>query len=515
MKPNFHISDADLHSSIFEGTPQCSMEAIESHIGECDHCRQRLEDLAASSEWRGKIRHSLQDTVGPDALNLTAEHRVDRPAATTLSEDEKLDLRVALRELAPLLTAASHPEFMGRIGRYDIETVVGRGGMGVVVKGFDTELHRPVAIKIMLPRWAANGTARQRFAREARAAAAMLHPNVIAIHGVDEVDDVPYLVMPYIAGPSLQTLVESAGPLPERDIVRIAMQIASGLGAAHAQGLVHRDIKPANILVDNHVNRVLITDFGLVRAEHDASMTQTGWIAGTPNFMSPEQSRGADVDARSDLFSLGSLLYFLATGTPPFAAETPIGVLHRIGNDQPVPVQKRNEEISSTLQDLIARLMDKRPESRFQSAAELESYLEQYIAYLHRPTDRKRPPKLHSMRRKRRSTELLIGTFTLSLATILFAVWSWGGPGLWNARPKNGELKTSNQPVLAWPEIQEKYQLLDSLDYDKQLRQLWQETEALQHSLIDSEPVGRSDPFFQQVDALQRQMTEGATPKGP
>ena len=505
MNPTFHISDADLQSSIMEGTPQCSMDELEQHLAECSSCRERLERFAASAEWRGKIRESLIATVGHESFELTQEHRkADWEKASYPSEDA-FDLPTALRELKPLLQPATHPELLGRIGRYDIEKPIGRGCMGVVVKGFDTELHRPVAIKIMLPRWSANGTARQRFAREARAAAAILHPNVIAIHGVDEIDSVPYLVMPYIAGPTLQSLVESTGPLPENEIVRIAKQIASGLAAAHSQGLVHRDIKPGNILVDQHGHRVWIVDFGLVRAEHDASMTQTGWIAGTPNFMSPEQCRGMDVDGRSDLFSLGSVLYFLATGALPFAAEAPMGVLHRIGNEEPQSVRKRNETISATLAELIERLMAKKPEHRFQTAAELERYLEQYITYLHRPGEQRRPPRLKPLRSKRRIRGLVAGTVALVVSTSLFAMWSWGlGPFSEFSSPTP---PTAPEPALAtWPELVEKYELLGDTEYDRQIEQLTLQVEALQQSMTATDSIGEENTFLRQWNDLKHQL---------
>ncbi len=149
---------------------------------------------------------------------------------------------------------------------------------------------------------------------------------------VDETDTMPWFVMPYIASPSLQELVDESGALPEGEIARIGLQIASGLAAAHGQGLVHRDIKPENILVDNEINRVVITDFGLARRDTEATITQTGVLAGSLNYMSPEQARSEDVDGRSDLFSLGALLYFLATGHVPFRADTLAGVIHNVSN---------------------------------------------------------------------------------------------------------------------------------------------------------------------------------------
>jgi len=181
--------------------------------------------------------------------------------------------------------------------------------MGIVFKGFDTELNRPVAINILSSYLAGIGSALKRFAREARAAAAVVHDHVVPIHNVETERETPFLMMKYIGGESLQCRIDREGALELCEILRIGNQVASGLAAAQQQGLVHRDIKPSNILMEQGVERALITDFGLARASDDASLTQTGFHPGTPQYMSPEQSSGEPVDARSDLFSLGSVLY--------------------------------------------------------------------------------------------------------------------------------------------------------------------------------------------------------------
>src|SRR5205823_10861112 len=181
----------------------------------------------------------------------------------------------------------------------------------VVVRAYDDKLHRVVAIKVLASPLATSSVARQRFVREARAAAAVTHDHVIDIHAVEDAGPVPYLVMQFIDGPTLQQKLDRTGQLSLKEILRIGMQTAEGLAAAHRQGLVHRDVKPANILLENGVERVKITDFGLARAGDDASLTQSGVVAGTPAYMSPEQVDGKHVDPRSDLFSLGSVLYAL------------------------------------------------------------------------------------------------------------------------------------------------------------------------------------------------------------
>ena len=221
--------------------------------------------------------------------------------------------------------------------------------MGIVLKAFDPTLHRAVAIKILAPQLATSSSARQRFAREARAAAAIRNEHVVAIHSVDEWKGLPYLVMEFIPGSSLQARIDRSAPLDLNSILRIGMQAAKGLAAAHAQGLVHRDIKPSNILLENCVERVKITDFGLARAVDDASLTQSGVVAGTPLFMAPEQARCETIDHRADLFSLGAVLYAMCTGRSPFRASTTLGVLKRVCDDTHRPVRDVNPDVPEWL----------------------------------------------------------------------------------------------------------------------------------------------------------------------
>jgi WD40 repeat protein/serine/threonine protein kinase len=283
------------------------------------------------------------------------------------------------------LAPSSEPGSLGRLDHYEILEVIGHGGMGVVLRARDTKLERIVAIKVLAAPLAASGTARQRFAREARAAAAVRDEHVIDIHAVRDDAPVPYLVMEFIHGRNLEALLRKDAPLEVKEVLRIGLQTAAGLAAAHAQGLVHRDVKPANILLENGVERVKLTDFGLARTVDDASLTQSGIIAGTPAFMSPEQADGAKVDHRSDLFSLGSVLYTLCTGHAPFRANTTMAVLKRICDDMPRPVREVNPEIPEWLEAIIARLHAKDPADRFQTAAEVAALLGRHLAHLQRP----------------------------------------------------------------------------------------------------------------------------------
>ena len=242
-----------------------------------------------------------------------AAGRTRRPAARTTTRtgppapdaDEPLDF----------LSRPTSPGSLGRLGHYEVLEVVGRGGMGVVLKAFDETLHRVVAIKVMAPQLAASAHRPPAVHPRGPGRAAVTHDHVVTIHAVEDAGPLPYLVMQFVAGVSLQDRLDRAGPLPLAEVLRIGMQTAAGLAAAHAQGLVHRDVKPANILLENGVERVKLTDFGLARAADDASLTQSGVIAGTPQYMSPGAGRGRGRSTPgSDLFSLGSVLYAMCTG---------------------------------------------------------------------------------------------------------------------------------------------------------------------------------------------------------
>src|SRR5205823_2614672 len=222
------------------------------------------------------------------------------------------------------------------------------------------------------PQYAKQELARSRFIREARAAAGVAHENVVTIHHVEcvEAKGLSFMVMQLVRGRSLQERLDQGGPLPVREAVRIAAATAAGLAAAHETGLIHRDIKPGNILLEQPSGRVLLTDFGLARLTEDVKLTQTGFVAGTPLYMSPEQARGETVDHRSDLFSLGSVLYAMLTGLPPFPGSSPFNVLKQVTDRRPTPVQDLNPAVPNSLAEILDRLMEKDPRDRYASAAE-------------------------------------------------------------------------------------------------------------------------------------------------
>ncbi|MEM7557940.1 MAG: protein kinase [Planctomycetota bacterium] len=292
---------------------------------------------------------------------------------------------VAIQDVLDMLTPSEQPEHLGRLGNYEITGVVGVGGMGVVLKGVDASLDRVVAIKVMAPRLANNELARQRFAREAKAAAAVHHPNVIPIHSVTSGGKLPCFVMTYVRGESLQKRLNREGPLSLVEVLRIGSQIAAGLSAAHGQGLVHRDIKPENILMEEGVERVTITDFGLARAVDDNTVTQQGTIAGTPQYMSPEQARGEKLDQQTDLFSLGSVLYAMCAGRPPYQAESSYAVMRKIIDQSPTPLRQLAPATPEWLAQIIRKLMHREKENRVQTASEAQAMLEGCLNYIQQP----------------------------------------------------------------------------------------------------------------------------------
>ncbi len=349
-------------------------EAIEHHLGTCAACQARLDALAVGDEDLTRQMQNLRE--GP-AANSPGLKRVIgvlkddlEPAMKTASSTVS-----ASSEILGFLDPSDAPGDIGKLGPYRVQEMLGQGGMGIVLKAFDPTLHRAVAIKILAPQLATSSLARQRFAREARAAAAIRNEHVVAIHSVDEWKGLPYLVMEFIPGSSLQARIDRSAPLDLNSILRIGMQAATGLAAAHAQGLVHRDIKPSNILLENCVERVKITDFGLARAVDDASLTQSGVVAGTPLFMAPEQARCETIDHRADLFSLGAVLYAMCTGRSPFRASTALGVLKRVCDDTHRPVREVNPDVPEWLSRIIDRLLAKDREHRYQTAQEVVDVL--------------------------------------------------------------------------------------------------------------------------------------------
>ncbi len=279
----------------------------------------------------------------------------------------------------PFLGPPQGPDEIGRLGQYRILKQLGQGGMGVVFQAEDTQLRRLAALKVMLPELAAREHARARFLREARAAAALKHDNVVTIYQVGEDGPVPFLAMEFLTGKSLEEWLRPDRRATIPEALTLGKQIAKGLAAAHAAGLIHRDIKPANLWLEAPRGRVKILDFGLARnmAGEFTALTQSGAVVGTPAYMAPEQARGEVVDHRCDLFSFGCILYRMVTGRMPFQGNTLYAVLAAIATETPPSVQELNPTVPAALASLIERLLAKAPADRPASAQVVLDELQQ------------------------------------------------------------------------------------------------------------------------------------------
>ncbi|MEQ1825878.1 MAG: protein kinase [Pirellula sp.] len=341
--------------------------AFHAHMESCPACATAMERIAGAEQ----IGCEISDLLQADEIGDLVPGRDEYSMTDFIVEN---------------LEPSDSPEALGQLGGYDILEVIGRGGMGVVLKGFDRELKRLVAIKALAPHLAHTPFARKRFAREGQAAAAVVNLHVIAIHQVQPNGRLPFLVMPLLTGESLAHRLKASGTMAVKEILRIGMQAADGLAAAHAQGLIHRDVKPANILLEKGVERAVLTDFGLARAADDVSITRQGFIAGTPEYMSPEQARGEALDGRSDLFSLGCVLYEMATGVSPFRTDSTLATLRRIVEDQPSAMASLVPELPPWFCNIVERLLSKDPAQRFDSASEVNQVLAGCLAHLQQPT---------------------------------------------------------------------------------------------------------------------------------
>src|ERR1051325_9186842 len=375
-------SSADLRELLEGNIADSDQAALVSHLDQCRSCQQSLEALADSDS---SIAVTLQEQAAykapePNSAYWPALKNAEQVLSVAASPGRRSSTEVSLAFLDP----PGDGSHLGSLNNFNIIRVVGRGGMGVVLQAVDTCLQRDVAIKVLDPELSKDELAVTRFCREARAAASISHENVVAVHQVehDEAKDIPFLVMELITGESLEKKLERDRQLTLKEIVNIGMQTAAGLAAAHEKGLIHRDIKPGNILLEKSGQRVKLTDFGLARAAEDVRLTRTGLVAGTPLYMSPEQASGEELDARSDLFSLGVVLYELAAGESPFNAKTPLQVLKRVTEEQPVPLRERNPEIPEWFALIVERLLAKKPADRFQTAREVANTLEHFWALL-------------------------------------------------------------------------------------------------------------------------------------
>ncbi len=355
-----------LHSRLEHDEELC----VTSHLERCEACRRELDQLTAPVGWWLDTQRILKDS---------------RSLATSVESSPIPPIENAVAWVVNLLKPAQDSHSIGMLDGWPVREVIGQGGMGVVLKVWDEELHRPLAVKLLSPMLASNGASRQRFFREAQAAAAVVHPNIVPIYTVASDGVLPYLVMPFVAGGNLQQRIDREGPLPLTEVLSVGVQIAEALVAAHRLGLVHRDIKPANILLDDGGHRVLLSDFGLARTIDDASLTNSGMVAGTPQYMSPEQARGLSIDHRSDLYSLGAVLYAMATGRPPVRGDSTLAILRRVGEEQPIPVYEINETMPLWLDRLVHRFLEKQVDARIANAHDAVELLRSSLAHARAP----------------------------------------------------------------------------------------------------------------------------------
>src|SRR5580698_3384570 len=260
-------------------------------------------------------------------------------------------------------------------GRYEITHLVARGGMAQVYRAVDLQLDRPVALKVLFPELSVDKTFVERFRREAQAAANLSHPNIVPVFDWGEDDGVYFIVMEYIDGRSLSTVLRDPQKMPPNQIAQIGAGVAAALAFAHRHGVVHRDVKPGNILITPD-GEVKVTDFGIARAMNtEESLTQTGAVMGTAAYFSPEQAEGKGVDSRSDIYSLGVVLYEMAVGRPPFTGDSPVAVASKHVRDMPVLPREANPTVPPALEAVIMKAMAKNPDDRYGSAEELRADL--------------------------------------------------------------------------------------------------------------------------------------------
>jgi serine/threonine protein kinase len=320
--------------------------------------------------------------------------------------------------------------------QYRLEEKLGQGGMGIVYKAFDTRLKRKAAIKVLSTDLVTNLDRRLRFKREAQSAAALNHPNIAVLYEIGEHEGTPFLAMEYVEGKSLRALVD-LGPLGTVEALRVALQIAAGVGRAHQAGIVHRDLKPENVIITGD-GQVKILDFGLAKLWGEPqqegpgnvsrleTISREGRILGTASYMSPEQIRGEGVDPRSDLFSFGVLLYELVTGRVPFDGPSAMDTLSAILRDSPPPARSLNPDLPEELERILGKCLEKDPDHRYQSAGDLEVDLRQ----LERLSDSQpflRPPESRGIFRGTARRRLVMGGIAVALLAVLAGHLQPGG----------------------------------------------------------------------------------------
>jgi tetratricopeptide (TPR) repeat protein len=346
---------------------------LRAHVLDCVRCQDlldRLTDSETLSPWKPLARQVRSELEPEPALESLRQVLRTVPGESTL--EGSTDWRA-------VLGPSSRPGDLGTLDGYFVEAELGRGGMGIVFRAFDPGLQRRVALKVLRPDLT-HPRARRRLVREARVVAQFRHDHLVAVYAVvDPTEGLPYLVMEYLDGPTLSHLIGLGTSLEPRQAANLAAQVADGLAAAHAAGLVHRDIKPDNIMIDPATGRAKLMDFGLARDEaSQENLTREDVLAGTPTHMSPEQARGLELDGRSDVYSLGVTLYECLTGEVPFRG-APHMVLQQVCDDEPRPPGRLNDRIPRDLETICLKAMAKEPSRRYATARDLADDLRRWL----------------------------------------------------------------------------------------------------------------------------------------
>ena len=316
--------------------------------------------------------------------------------------------------------AAASPAAPRQVGRYQITERIGRGGMASVYRAHDPGIDRTIAIKFLHAAYCEEEEYRARFLREARAAGMLSHPNIVTVHDVGEIEGRPYMAMELIEGEPMNELMARSGPMPIRDTLVIVLQLAKALDYAHGKGIVHRDIKPSNIMVLKGTSTVKVTDFGIAHVATGASsthQTRVGDVLGTPQYMSPEQTKGSKVDGRSDLFSVGIILYQMLSGAPPFQGDSIVALAMKIATEEPTPVEKLRTDLPQGVRRIVERCLAKQPERRFQTGQELAAAVSQAMRDIEDDAREKEKPRILPLRVK----------WALMMGAIVFAVMAVTG----------------------------------------------------------------------------------------
>ncbi|MBY0525422.1 MAG: protein kinase [Gemmataceae bacterium] len=364
MSPDRCPSESALHAFQLGNLPEPSLSEVAAHLESCPKCEARAQRLDTHVDpVLSAIRKNeavIQDTLMGDNAPLPAP----KPP-TSRTPAVKGQVQVSYTFLSPPVKSGD----LGRLGNYRVLRLLGKGGMGYVFHAEDMTLARGVALKVMKPEIGQDGESGQRFLREARLMSSLKHEHLVTVYQVGQEGSAVYLAMELLEGESLADRLKRSPRLEPDRIVRLACEMTSALAVIHGRGLIHRDVKPANIWLEAPGERIKILDFGLARRlQEEVHLTQTGMVVGTPTFMSPEQARGEHVDARSDLFSLGAVLYGMCTGMEPFRGPNVTAVLTALAVESPRPVHELSNAIPRPLSDLVMQLLSKQPERRPPSA---------------------------------------------------------------------------------------------------------------------------------------------------